>query len=198
MPRRLRASSNTRRPPPAPCANCQTGDARRVIGGEGPFCDSCADALISEATGWPRLPSPPPAETVRGPDGVDHRVVYSVLRTPGGIEVLAEEDGWAVEEGYRVALVGAQDADVVAMFDQLRNMVRREVRRQHLKRSTHRDGWIMRGKHVEGRLVWRDGQPGYDVVVDGRRLSWEEFGAALEPFEGWTFRLSMRDIKTAD
>jgi hypothetical protein len=55
----------------------------------------------------------------------------------------------------------------------------------------------MRGMEVEGRLVWRDEKPGYDVVVDGRRLTWEEFGAALEPFEGWTFRLSMRDIDTA-
>jgi len=35
------------------------------------------------------------------------------------------------------------------------------------------------------------------MVVNGRRLSWEEFGAALEPFEGWTFRLEMRDIDTA-
>src|SRR5689334_19131050 len=31
-------------------------------------CDSCADALISEATGWPRLPNPPPPETFRGRD----------------------------------------------------------------------------------------------------------------------------------
>jgi hypothetical protein len=29
-------------------------------------------------------------------------------------------------------------------------------------------------------------------VVDGRRLGWEEFGRALEPFEGWEFRLSFR------
>ena len=50
---------------------------------------------------------------------------------------------------------------------------------------------------VEGRLVWREDGHGYDVVVDGRRLSWQEFGAVLEPFEGWTFRLSIRDIDAA-
>ena len=54
----------------------------------------------------------------------------------------------------------------------------------------------MRGTEVEGRPVWRDDGPGYDVVV-GQRLSWEEFGAVLEPFEGWTFRLSTPDIETA-
>jgi hypothetical protein len=83
------------------------------------------------------------------------------------------------------------------MFDQLRRMLRDAISQQYLERSAHRDGWIMRGMEVEGRLVWRDDGPGYDVVVDGRRLSWEEFGAALEPFEGWTFRLSIRDIDTA-
>jgi hypothetical protein len=58
------------------------------------------------------------------------------------------------------------------------------ISRQYLKRATHRGGWIMRGKQVEGRLVWRDQRPGYDVVVDGRRPSWKDFGATLEPFEG--------------
>src|SRR5947209_3508154 len=110
MPRRPRARLKTRRPPPQPCANCQPGDARQMIGSEGPFCDRCAVALICAA---------------------------------------------------------------------------------------HRDGWIMRAREVEARLVWRDDRPGYDVVVDGRRLSWEEFGAVLEPFEGWTFHLEMRDIDIA-
>jgi hypothetical protein len=167
-----------------------------MIGGEGPFCGRCADELISTATGWPRLESPPPAEMFRGADGVEHRMVYSVLRTPGGIEVLAEEDGWAVDEGYRLALLGTHEADVRSMFDQLRRRLRNAISQQFL-RSTHRDGWIMRGLDVEGRLVWRDDGPGYEVVVDGRRLRWDEFGAALEPFEGWTFRLSMLDIDTA-
>src|SRR5919204_6500179 len=112
MPRPPRARSKTGRPPPEPCTRCHAGDARRIIGGEGPLCDRCADELISEATGWPRLESPPAPELFRGADGIEHRMVYSVLRTPGGIEVLAEEDGWAVDEGYRLALVGAHAADV--------------------------------------------------------------------------------------
>ena len=35
-------------------------------------------------------------------------------------------------------------------------------------------------------------------IIERHRVSWEEFGAALEPFEGWTFRLSMQDIATAE
>lgn len=43
------------------------------------------------------------------------------MRAPGGIEVLAEEDDWAVDDGYRLAQLGPHDADVAAMWDQLRN-----------------------------------------------------------------------------
>jgi hypothetical protein len=45
---------------------------------------------------------------------------------------------------------------------------------------------------LRGRLVWNEDVEPYDVVVDGRRLTWDEFGRALEPFEGWEFRLSFR------
>jgi hypothetical protein len=31
-------------------------------------------------------------------------------------------------------------------------------------------------------------------VIDGRTLSWEEFGRTLESFEGWRFRLLIDDI----
>jgi hypothetical protein len=169
-----------------------------VIGEEGPLCDRCADERIAIATGWPTLGDPPPPDVFRGPDGTAHRMVYRIMRAPGGIEVLAEEDDWAVDDGYRLALLGPHDADVAAMWDQLRDRVRDAIAVQYLERHSRRDGWIMRGDEVEGRLVWRDDGPGYDVVVDGRRLTWEEFGDTLEPFEGWTFRLSIQGIERAE
>jgi hypothetical protein len=32
------------------------------------------------------------------------------------------------------------------------------------------------------------------VVVDGREITWEEFGRMLMTFEGWQFKLEIRDI----
>ena len=34
---------------------------------------------------------------------------------------------------------------------------------------------------------------GVDVVVDGSRLTWDELGHALEPYEGWRFCLVLED-----
>jgi len=44
-----------------------------------------------------------------------------------------------------------------------------------------------------GRLVWNDDGGPHNVVVDGRSMSWEELGMALEPYEGWSFRLVIED-----
>lgn len=44
--------------------------------------------------------------------------------------------------------------------------------------------------------MWSDGRETgdpYDVVVDGRTLSWEEFGRALGAYEGWRFRMVIED-----
>lgn len=56
----------------------------------------------------------------------------------------------------------------------------------------------MAGDELAGRLLWNEDEGPYDVVVDGRRLSWEEFGRALEPFEGWRFRLIFEDVELVD
>lgn len=52
------------------------------------------------------------------------------------------------------------------------------------------------GEEVVGRFVWSDegvaGVP-FDVVIDGRTLTWEEFGVALTSYEGWNFRLLIED-----
>src|SRR5882757_6456611 len=58
-------------------------------------------------------------------------------------------------------------------------------------------GWTLAGEDVSGRLEWDpDGGP-YRVVIDGRSLSWEEFGLTLGSFEGWRFRLVIED-RSAD
>jgi hypothetical protein len=31
------------------------------------------------------------------------------------------------------------------------------------------------------------------IVVDGRAITWEEFGRMLMTFEGWQFKLEIRD-----
>ncbi|MDP9441638.1 MAG: hypothetical protein M3P34_05570 [Actinomycetota bacterium] len=82
------------------------------------------------------------------------------------------------------------------LLRQLRAHAEAEVARRYLEPTSHRRGWVLSGDEVAGRLVWGEGRDvgePYDVVVDGRTLSCNELGRALEPFEGWPFRLVIED-----
>lgn len=172
------------------CADCGARPVRMNLGAI-PLCDRCFDDRIVASTGWPRLPEPPEPETIAGPDGRLHRIVYRLWRSPGGVAVEAEEEGEPFD-GFYAEVVGPHDADPAPLVERTRAAIRRRIGRQDLELGPGGPHWIIAGDDLRGRLVWNeDGEP-YDVVVDGRRLGWEEFGRALEPFEGWEFRLSFR------
>jgi len=44
-------------------------------------------------------------------------------------------------------------------------------------------------------IQWDDARDGRVplLIVDGREITWEEFGRMLMSFEGWQFKLEIRD-----
>ena len=62
------------------CADCGARPVRMNLGTI-PLCDRCFDDRIVASAGWPRLPEPPPPETIAGPDGRLHRIVYRLWRS---------------------------------------------------------------------------------------------------------------------
>lgn len=161
------------------------------------LCDRCFDRRISASTGYPRLPEPPSPETVPGPGGRTHRFRYRLWRAPTGVVAEAEELGREPDDGYHAKVLGSHEADVGRLMTRLRAQLVRKVGRLDLE---DRPGWhpIIAGDELTGRLVWSEHGEPYDVVVDGRRLSWAEFGRALEPFEGWEFRLTFEEIEPVE
>jgi hypothetical protein len=161
-----------------------------------PLCDGCFNARAAALAGMPPPPAPPAPIVLTGPDGRAHRMRFRLLWAPVGIELMLDEADVNVGEGYRFAVLGDFDADVDALVAQVQAIAEREVARQYLEPAEHGTGWMVtEDDEVAGRLVWSDegrGAP-YDVVIDGRLLTWEEFGAALGPYEGWNFRLVIED-----
>ncbi len=95
------------------------------------------------------------------------------------------------------AVLGDHDADVETLVDKVRSLAETEIARRYLEPASHRAGWVV-GEHdeVAGRLVWNDkgdnGKP-YNVVVDGRTTELGGARTALEPYQGWGFRLVIED-----
>lgn len=175
------------------CSACGTQPARVSLD-DIPLCDRCADRQLAAATGWPELPDPPPAAVFTGPDGRTHEMQFRLWRAPAGIVAEAQESNTPAGEGYHVDVMGGHDVDVDHLLRTLRERVAHEIGRLYLRPADgHQPGWTLTGGEVAGRLVHRDEDAPYAVVVDGRTLSWDDLGRALAAFEGWQFRLVIGD-----
>lgn len=177
------------------CGDCGAADPRTTLAGE-LLCDRCTDRRVAVITGHPELPDPPPPLEITSSDGRRHVLKFRIWRAPTGIEVELEEVEVPIGEGYHFGVLGAHDANIEELVTSVRNQAKAEMSRQYLEPHPHRSGWTIHDDEVAGMLICNEdsGTEGpYDVVVDGRTLTWEEFGEALGPYEGWRFRLVIED-----
>jgi len=173
------------------CADCGAGQAEVVLDGTR-LCDRCADRRVAAHTGWQELPDPPAPQVVVGPDGT--RCGFDCTGLPPGWPPRPWSSGatqaWATRCGS-----SARTTSTCRCWSSscaCRSGTRSAPRIWN-RAPPDRDGMV-REQEVSGRLVWAgDGAP-YAVVIDGRTLSWEDFGRTLESFEGWRFRLVIDDI----
>ncbi len=95
--------------------------------------------------------------------------------------------------GYRFQIVGDPEDDLFALLGQLIQKIRRTLSIKHL--TDDGNGLRIAEQTVRGRIEWDDSQDGRVplIVVDGREISWETFGQMLMTFEGWQFKLEIRD-----
>jgi hypothetical protein len=160
------------------------------LSGSGPLCDRFFDDRVSAATGFLAIPDPPAPTEISGPDGRRHVLRYRICRAPTGIAVELHED--IADGGFEFAVLGDHDADVATLVAAVRVEAQREISRSYLEPSATGVGWRAAGSEVVVRIeVGAEDQP--RVVVDGRPLSWDELGEALESSEGLRFRLIVED-----
>jgi len=96
--------------------------------------------------------------------------------------------------GYRFQVVGHPDDDVLVLLGRLIEKMRRALSTQHLVEGEY--GLQIADRTVLGRIEWDDSEVERTplIVVDGREISWEDFGRMLMTFEGWQFRLDIADL----
>lgn len=95
--------------------------------------------------------------------------------------------------GYRFQVVGHPDDDVLVLLGRLIEKMRRALSMRHLVDGEY--GLQIAERTARGRIEWDDATAGRTplVVVDGREISWEDFGRILMTFEGWPFKLEIFD-----
>lgn len=188
-PRRRRLSGMSS----AGCDDCGAYDASHTLTGVGTFCGRCADLRIAELTGWPTLPEPPPPLAITGPDRRQHILRYRLWRAPTGISVDLIEDKPGDQEGYEFSVLGAHDADMATLIDQVTSQAITEINNPCLSRNPHTHQTVTTDDKVRGRVSFDpDGGP-CRVVIDGLAMDWDELLQLLASYEGWRFQLTLTD-----
>jgi hypothetical protein len=98
-----------------------------------------------------------------------------------------------IPAGYSFQLFAGPYEDLFAMLGRLIQRIRRTLSVKHIISGQH--GRHIVDQTVRGRIEWDDAEDGCVpvLVVDGREISWDEFGELMMGFEGWQFKLDIID-----
>jgi len=127
--------------------------------------------------------------------GALHRFYFEVLLLGDKVSLQAFELIGGDPGGYQFQVLGDAEADLFGLMGQMVPRIRRSLERQHLKAHSHMPGLHITERMVRGRITWDDNEDGRlpMLVIDGKEMSWDQFGRMLMTFEGWQFRLEILD-----
>lgn len=95
--------------------------------------------------------------------------------------------------GYQFQILGEPEAELIALLGRLIERMRRSLAIKHLEQNDHK--LQIADRTVRGRINGDETEAGRVpmLVIDGRDISWQEFGRMLMTFEGWQFRMEIHD-----
>jgi len=98
-----------------------------------------------------------------------------------------------VPSGYQFQMVGEPEDDLLALLGRLIEKIRRRLSVKHLTGVGHE--LQIAEQTVRGRIDWDESAVERTplLVIDGREITWDDFGRMLMAFEGWQFKLEIVD-----
>ena len=94
--------------------------------------------------------------------------------------------------GYRFQAIGDTEDDLMTLLGKLIEKMRRALSIKHIEES-ELGLQIANHQIVRGLVDWDEDSVPF-LLIDGRKITWEDFGRMLMSFEGWQFKLEIHDI----
>lgn len=188
-----------------PCERCGTLVPRHDLThfttetGASELCTLCFNADVAQRSGIDDFDNHPLDPVfITSADGVIHEF-HLRTRLLGAIVTLeAYELKDHAPSGYQFQLVGEPDEDRFVQLGRLVERIRRTLATTYLEDG--RTGLQIKDMEVKGTIeadLSDDtdlvGSSAPMLVIDGRDVSWEEFGRMLMTFEGFQFKLEIVD-----
>ncbi len=126
-------------------------------------------------------------------DGETHQFHFQTRLLGSMVSLDAFELRDGVPSGYNFQTIGAPGDDLLVLLVKLIEKMRRTLSVKYI--ADTQNGLQVINQLVCGRIDWdatgEDSMP--LMVVDGREITWDDFGRMLMAFEGWQFKLEILD-----
>ena len=158
------------------------------------LCNQCLNAELAGALGLEQFENVR-FDQIRMTDcaGEAHEFHFRTRLHGSMVSLDAFELKGGVPAGYQFQILGDPEGDLLSLLGRLVERMRRTLSVKHLEQTDH--GLRIADQTVRARIAWDDSTDGHQplLVIDGREVSWEEFGRMLMTFEGWQFRMEVGD-----
>jgi hypothetical protein len=167
--------------------NITTGSNSRFL------CSRCYNESISKEFGldFDHISFQP--MTLTDKDGVDYTFHFQTRLFGDNVNIQALEIKKGEPKGYEFSEHGDVKDDLFGIFAKLVDRLRRELERKHIEPGNLLRYQITNQNTVRGRIAWDEETDGETpcLIIDGKELSWLEFGRMLMTYEGFHFKLDI-------
>ena len=157
------------------------------------LCSKCYNEQISESWGvnFEHISFHPISLTDL--NGEDHTFYFRTFFLGHHVTITALEIKDGEPEGYEFSQYGHAEEDLFELFAKLVDRLKHELGRKHIEPNNLLPYQITDQNTVRGRITWDDETDGETpcLVIDGKALSWHEFGRMLMTYEGFHFKLEI-------
>lgn len=157
------------------------------------LCSRCYNESVSEAMGlnFDHLSFHP--ITLADKEDENHTFHFQTRLFGDRVLIQALEIKDGEPKGYEFSVHGDAEDDLFGLFGKLVERMRRGLERRHIEPSYLTPYRITDEDIVRGRITWDDDAGGEVpcLVIDGKELSWHEFGRMLMSYEGFHFKLEI-------
>jgi hypothetical protein len=163
------------------------GDTSRFL------CSRCYNESISEAIGLDFDHFSFDPIVLVDKDDENHTFHFQTRLFGDKVHIQALEIRNSSPKGYEFSVYGDAEEDLFSLFTKLVERMRRAMERRHIESNDLTRYRITNEDIVRGHITWDDDTDGEVpcLVIDGKELSWNEFGRMLMTYEGFHFKLEI-------
>lgn len=155
------------------------------------LCLECSNKHMADYVGLDiQVPQFPPM-VLFDYDNKEHE--FSFATRLNGTQVSIEAYEADCDPGYEFQVLG-DPYEAQKLFKKLVGKMKRALSYQHLEKINGRLS-ISDANVIRGRFDWDEEEDGHvpSLVIDGKKIKWEEFGHILTCVEGWQFKIQIFD-----